>query len=158
MVDIVYESVNYRLVARGLVYPYFFMTLSADLRNPLIYAMKNAQRQKRKLWSIDQSQDGIKLQALSELTDKHLIFPYLFRRMVKHQFKQQMLGYWDALKRKQSYTADQDALFLESFFDETNPYVFLIDELDFVRLDTIVHVTDDSLKLATHPGNIVFLS
>lgn len=158
LLDIVKKSVNYRLVARGLVYPYFFMTLSADLRDPLIYAMKNAQRQQRKLWSYDKTQDGISIRKFSQIMDDHLIFPYLFRRMVKHQFRQQMKGYWEALKKKRTYKPDLDEVYLEAFFEDTNPYVFLIEERDFVRLDTIIHVTETKMKLHTHPGNLVFLS
>ena len=152
------KSCNYRLVATGLVYPYFFMTLSATLRDILISAVKNAQRQKMNIWSQDQSQKGITLRKFSQITDKKLIFPYLFRRLAKHQFRRQMEGYWKAVASKKSYEANSESLFLSSFFDDTNPYVFLIDERDFVRLDQVVYVTSTKLKLKTHPGNIVFLS
>ena len=158
LVDLIKQSVNYRLVATGLVYPYFFMTLEAKLRMPLIYGVRNAQRQKMNLWSEDQTQKGITIHRFSQLTESHLIFPYLFRRMVKHQFKKHMEGYWDAVIRKKAFEADPEKLYLDSFFEETNPYVLLIDERDFVRLDSILQVSKTQLKLTTHPGNIIFLS
>lgn len=158
LLDDVKESANYRLVANGLVYPYFYMTLSAALREPLIYGVRNAQRQKMKLWSEDKTQKGIKLERFSQLTESHLIFPYLFRRLVRHQFKQHMFNYWEAVDKKKSFTADEDELYLDKFFEETNPYVFKVDERDFVRLDSVAHIDKEKFQLTTHPGNIVFLS
>ncbi len=158
LLEFVKQSVNYRLVANGLVYPYFFMTLSAKLRQPLIYAVLNAQRQKMKLWSADVSHGGIKLAKLTDLTDQYLIFPYIFRRIIKHQFKRQMEQYWDALSQKKAFQTDPNELFLDSFFEDTNPYLFLVKERDFIRLDRVVDIKDNILSLSTHPGNIVFLS
>ncbi|MCB0586799.1 MAG: hypothetical protein KDD06_15945 [Phaeodactylibacter sp.] len=152
------RSANYHLTAKGLVYPYFFMTLSAALREPLMQGVQEAQQQKLNLWADDRSQKGLNLRHFSQLTEDYLIFPYLFRRLVKHQFQRQMEGYWDAVANKKSFKADPEEIFLDSFFDDTNPYVFLIDQRDFVRLDSIVYVTKTKLKMRTHPGNIVFLS
>lgn len=156
--DRLQRSVNYHLLENGLVYPYFFMTLSADLRQPLIQGVETARRSRANLWSKDRSQKGLTLQRFSQLTNDDLLYPYLFRRLVKHQFQRQMEGYWEAVDKKKNYRADPDDLFLDSFFDDTNPYLFLIDERDFVRLDSVVEVTKTRLKLKTHPGNIVFLS
>jgi endonuclease YncB( thermonuclease family) len=158
MASMVKKSINYKLVALGLVYPYFFMTLSAKLRQKLMDGLQNAQRQKYGLWAEDRTEKGIPLKSMAELTDKHLVFPYLFRRMIKHQFKRQNEAYYEAVKSKKAFDASTDNLYLDTFFDDTNPYVFLIKERDFVRLDTIVKVTKTQLKLMTHPGNIVFLS
>ncbi len=158
ILDLIKQSVNYRLVANGMVYPYFFMTLEAKLRQPLIHGVRNAQRQTMNLWSEDQTQEGIFVNGISELNDEKLIFPYIFRRIVRHQFQKQMEGYWEAVIQKKSYKADPECLFLESFFEHTNPYVFKIDERDFVRLDQVLVVEKNKLRLATHPGNIIFLS
>lgn len=152
------ESCNYKLVANGLVYPYFFMTLSASLRQVMIDGATNAQKQKMNIWSQDQSKKGFTLRKFSQLTNKKLIFPYLFRRLVKHQFKRKMEGYWKAAATKKSYKANTESVFLTSFFDDTNPYVLLVKEKDFVRLDQIVYVTSTKIKLKTDPWNIVFLS
>ncbi|MEL6670583.1 MAG: hypothetical protein AAFR61_00180 [Bacteroidota bacterium] len=151
------QSINYKLVADGMVYPYFFFTLAASLRDVLVEGVKKAQADKLNLWSKDRSEKGITLRRFDQITDDYLIFPYLFRRLVKHQFRRQMEGYWEASANKKSYTPSETKLFLESFFKDSNPYVFKIDERDFVRLDEIVYVTKTKLRLKTHPGNIVFL-
>ena len=152
------QSGNYKLVSTGLVYPYFFFTLEAALRDILMNAVKNAQRQKMNIWSVDKTAKGITTKKFSQITDKYLIFPYLFRRMVKHQYRRMMEGYWAALMSNSKYSPATEALFLDTFFDDTNPYVFLIEEREFKRLDEVIRVTKTKIKLNTHPGNIVFLS
>ncbi|MEZ5045206.1 MAG: hypothetical protein R2828_35255 [Saprospiraceae bacterium] len=151
-------SGNYKLIATGMVYPYFFMTLAAKLRQKLIDGYKNAKRQKMGVWSVDKTLEGIELDKRSQLTDEYLIFPYLFRRIIKHQFQRQNDAYYEAVKAKKAFQASETDIFLSSFFDDTNPYVFLIAERDFVRLDAIVEVSKTNFKLLTDPGNIVFLS
>lgn len=152
------ESLNYNLLAAGLVYPYFFMTLASKLRQTLIYGVQNAQRQKMGIWNLDKTQDGVKIKNLKQLTEKVLVWPYLFRRIAKNQFKRQMEDYWEAVEKKKRFEADTEELHLNSFFKDTNPYVFMVKESDFVRLDQIVTIKKNEFKLNTHPGNIVFLS
>ncbi len=151
------DSVNYRLVANGMVYPYFYYTLAAKLRNKLIHGSQNAQRQKMGIWEHDQSMQGITLERRSQLEEEFLIFPYLFRRMVKHQFKCNMLDYWESLKDRQPFAPESEGLFLDRFFTESNPYLFLIEEQEFVRLSEVISIRGNHLKMTTHPGNIVFL-
>lgn len=157
LLEIVKQSANYRLVATGLVYPYFFMTLSAKLRAPLMYGMQNARRQKRKLWSFDQSEAGLELEGFSQLCEEVLLFPYLFRRMVKHQFRCQHADYWVAVDKQKAFEANAEDLYLDRFFEHSNPYIFLIKERDFRRLDDVVAIEERKLRLLTHPGNLVFL-
>lgn len=152
------QSGNYKLISNGLVYPYFFFTLEAALRDVLMNATKNAQRQKMNIWSMDKSAKGITTRKFSYFTDKYLLFPYLFRRLVKHQYRRLMEGYWSALMDGKKYTPKTEAVFLDSFFDDTNPYVFLIEEREFKRLDEVIKVTKTKMRMTTHPGNIVFLS
>ena len=152
------KSANYKLVANGLVYPYFFFTLEAKLRDTIMHAVNNARRQKMNIWSEDKTDVGVTMKKTSQVTGEHLIFPYLFRRLIKHQYRRMMEGYWVALKKKKSYKPKVESLFLDSFYDDTNPYIFMIKEKEFKRLDEIVSVTKNKIKMNTDPGNIVFLS
>lgn len=158
LAGILKKSGNYKLVSNGLVYPYFFFTLEAALRDILMHAVTNAQRQKMNIWSSDKSSKGITTKKFSQITDKHLIFPYLFRRMVKHQYRRMMEGYWEALNKGTKYTPKTEALFLDTFFDDTNPYIFMIKEREFKRLNEVIRVTKTKIKFSTPPENIVFLS
>lgn len=152
------KSANYKLVATGLVYPYFFFTLAAKLRDTLMYAVQNAERQKMNIWAEDKTDTGIVMNKFSQITGEFVILPYLFRRLIKHQYRRMMEGYWDAVAKKKSYKPKIQTLFLDSFFEDSNPYIFMIKEREFKRLDEIVTVTKNKVKMTTHPGNIVFLS
>lgn len=152
------KSANHQLVSAGLVYPYFFMTLSASLRQVLAQGVRNAVSKKMNLWSLDKTEAGITLPQVSQLTKDHLVFPYLFRRLITNQFRCMMEGYWEAVLNKKNFTPPTESLFLDRFFEDSNPYIFLIKEMDFVRLDEVVRITGDQFKLSTAPGNIVFLS
>ncbi len=39
-----------------------------------------------------------------------------------------------------------------------NPYIFVVSERDFVRLDEVVTIKGNTLKLKRYPFDIVFLS
>lgn len=151
------NSINYQLLANGLVYPYFFFTLAAKLRNNLVEAVESAQKEKLNIWSLDKTMDGILLKKSSQITGDHLLFPYLFRRIIKHKFRRMMEGYWDALKNKKSYKPKVESLFLDSFYKDTNPYVYIISSREFKRLNDIVAVSKNKIKMNRHPGDIVFL-
>ncbi len=86
------------------------------------------------------------------------MFPYLFRKLIKHAFRQDIAAYWHALETDaSSFEPDMEKVSLAGFFDGGNPYVFLVKEKDFVRLDEILHLTKTRLTLKTKPQNIVFL-
>ena len=152
------QSANYKLIANGLVYPYFYYTLEAKLRDILMNATIDAQTEKLNIWSEDETNKGITTRRFSNVTDDHVIFPYLFRRLVKHQYRRMMEGYWEAITHNNQYSPRTEALFLDSFFEDTNPYVFLIEEREFKRLNEVIRITKTKIRINTHPGNIVFLS
>ena len=154
------RSANYHLLEQGVVYPYFYMTLPATLRNRLINAVEMAQDnadKEKNLWCHDRTTRGVTVTNITSLTEKYEIFPYLFRKLLKHAFHQDTLAYWEALENNARFTPDSDKMTLINFFDSGNPYVFLVKEKDFVRLDDILRITKTRLTLETKPQNIVFL-
>ncbi|MFN8412082.1 MAG: hypothetical protein U0Z26_06815 [Anaerolineales bacterium] len=173
------KSVNYQLLRYGLVYPYFFMTLAGRLRNKLIEAVRRAQAdglQKRQtlehstaersckipnLWVYDRSVDeGIKIVDLNAITDEMEIHPYLFRKIIKVWYAQQMERYWTALRERNPYTFDENdkSLNLAGLFEDGDPTVFIVSDQDFVKFSEIVQIKDNTLQLLRHPMDIVFLS
>ncbi|MCP5095297.1 MAG: hypothetical protein GY943_07080 [Chloroflexi bacterium] len=123
------RSANYHLLAQGVVYPYFFMTLPASLRSRLIKATETAQanaKTEANLWSNDRTMRGITINSIASLTEKYEMFPYLFRKLIKHAFRQDTLAYWHALETDTAhFTPDMEKMSLTGFFDGGNPYVFL---------------------------------
>ncbi|MEM6398346.1 MAG: hypothetical protein AAF741_18485 [Bacteroidota bacterium] len=152
------KSANYQLAEKGLVYPYFYFTLESILREKLIEAVTKARKKQLNIWSKDKTQEGVFTRSFEDIIDKHVFLPYLFRRLVKHQYKRMMEGYWLALKKKKAYKPKSSSLFLESFYGDTNPYIFLVKEREFKRLNEIVKVTKTKITMKTSPENIVFLS
>ena len=173
------KSVNYQLLRYGLVYPYFFMTLAGRMRDKLIEAVRRAQadgsakrqalenstaertRKVPNLWVYDRSvAEGIKISDLKALTDETEIHPYLFRKIVKAWYAQQMQLYWNALRENKPYAFDENdkSLNLVGLFEDGDPTVFIISDQDFVKLSEIVQVKENTLQLLRHPMDIVFLS
>ncbi|GAB4529044.1 MAG: nuclease [Anaerolineae bacterium] len=169
------QSANYHLLRQGVVYPYFFMTLPAKLRQKMADAAQKAQRDAARritrlkgkpvpdtlsnLWLYDQTVNGIDIDDLKHITEDFGIYPYLFRRIIKHWYATQMQRYWNALISGDEDKAQYDQrLDLSEFFEGSNPYVFIISDQDFVRLSQIVVIEGRRLTLRKYPFDIVFLS
>jgi hypothetical protein len=172
------QSANYQLLRRGLVYPYFFMTLAGRLRDKLAEAVRLAQAdavqqsqalkknplkppaKAPNLWIYDKAADGLKIADLKIIIDEMELYPYLFRRVVKAWYRQQMQRYWIALRDNLAYIFDEKdkSVILENFFSDGDPYVFIISDQDFVKLSEVVQLKDNTLKLTRSPMDIVFLS
>jgi len=168
-------SANYFLLKQGLVYPYFFMTLPAKLRQKLAQAaqiaVRDAARQLEQLqgqpvpdtfsnlWLYDKAVNGIEIDELKNITEDFGLYPYLFRKIVKHWYATQMQRYWDALRAGSDSPLDYDLrLDFSTFFEAGNPYIFVISDQDFVRLDEIVTIERNKLTLRKYPFDLVFLS
>jgi hypothetical protein len=158
------RSANYQLLRRGLVYPYFFMTLPAQLREKLSEAVQHAMEEAASekaanLWACDKTVAGLRITRLSDITDQYELYPYLFRRVIKHWYGTNQERYWEALQTGHAYSSDdEDGVSLKGFFDRGNPYVFIVGERDFLPLDEVVTISRDRLRMTRHPVDIVFLS
>jgi endonuclease YncB( thermonuclease family) len=169
------QSANYQLLKQGLVYPYFFMTLPARLRQKLSEAAQTAQRAaaaqlekiggqpvpetQSNLWLFDRTINGIEIDDLKHITEDFGLYPYLFRRIVKHWYANQMQRYWDALLTATDTPAQYDRrIDLVQFFEDGNPYIFVISDQDFVRLNEILLIEGRKLTLTKYPFDLVFLS
>lgn len=174
LVKIVTKSANYKLLGQGLVYPYFFMTLPGKLRQKMASAAQSAQKKAARtlekypdrqfpedqpnLWLYDQTINGIEIEELKQITDTYGLYPYLFRRIIKHWYRTQMERYWEALRGGKAAAAYDLRVDFARFFDGQNPYVFVVSDQDFVRLSDILVVEGRRLILKKHPYDIVFLS
>ncbi|MEZ4593210.1 MAG: hypothetical protein R3D55_19005 [Chloroflexota bacterium] len=100
---------------------------------------------------------GLTIRTVATVTEKDAMFPYLFRKLLNHAFRQDTLAYWAALEAGTDFVPDLAQLSLTGFFDGGNPYIFLVKEKDFVKLEEVLQVTQTRLMLKTAPQNIVFL-
>jgi endonuclease YncB( thermonuclease family) len=83
-VELLRASVNYRLLAEGLVYPTFYSQLYPDLRADLTAAAASAHAAKTGVWQSDATTSGATINALADLTDNLVVMPKLFRRLAEY--------------------------------------------------------------------------
>ncbi len=160
------QSVNYQLLRMGLVYPFFFMTLPAVLRNQLASAVREAREAAARaagkpnppanLWLIDRSTQGVELTSIRVLTTEQAIFPYLFRKIAQH-FQRIDLERQRAAALSGVPVSDESVP-MDGFFNDANPHVFVISEQDFLRLDDVVEAKGTTLRMRRGPFDLVFLS
>ncbi len=154
----VQRSANYHLLEQGLVYPYFFMTLPAKVRDKLMDATEAAVKKKLNLWSVDQSAEGVSITSIRKLNEDIVLFPYLFRKLLKSWHQRNMQEYWEALNgSSKNYERNDGRIYPKGLFDTGNPYIFLISDRDFVKLSEVVEIKGSKLTMKRPPHDIVFL-
>lgn len=87
LVDRVAKSANYHLLKKGLVYPYFFDSLPAGLQKKLARAAKSACEKGSCVWAFDKSMNGLNGITIKMITEDTVMFPYLFRKIIKNLCK-----------------------------------------------------------------------
>ena len=111
------------------------------------------------IWACDKTVSGLRITRLSTITERYEIYPYLFRRVLKHWYGTSVERYWEALRTGRPYSQDdEDDVSLKGFFDRGNPYVFIVSERDFLPLDEVVTIKRGRLRMTRPPSDIVFLS
>lgn len=168
LAEIADKSANYELVRSGMIYPLYYMTLAGKLRRKLDAAVQEAQanatrmisssQTMQNIWHLDRSTSGVTMATLKAITDDNVVYPDLFRRILRHYQIVQMNAYWDALRRGATNVTPPNGFELDKLFDGANPYVFVISDQDFVRMADVFEINGDSLRMKKSPADLVFLS
>jgi hypothetical protein len=166
LADMLSASVNFQLLRQGMVYPYYFMSLAGSLRKKLdaavLKAMRDAQRVVKKpnpsLWRIDRTTSGVDVTSLQTLVSEKALLPYLFRRVIKLDYRQQMERYWQHLRDPQRPIPPAAATVFDRFFADGNPYIFVVSDQDFLRLGDVLSISGTNLRMSKPPHDIIFLS
>lgn len=132
------QSLNYKLLARGLAYPMYYTSLFWDLRQTMTDAVKNARKNNKGIWPYDWT-DGVTVNNLESITDEYAIFPKLFRRLGAH------------LK-----TGKPLSTFLKEIKDMQEGVVIL-DIAHQTHFDNIVTVNGKRVKMTKLPENVAFV-
>jgi hypothetical protein len=161
LAELVTRSANYHLLRTGMVYPLFYSTLPAVVRAEMAEAVKEAlllasqhvndATPPPNIWLIDYSVRGIELTSVKLLTDSHAIYPYLFRKIIKHYQNVEV-------ERLQAGIASAENIPLANFFREGNPTIFVVSEQDFLRLDEVVETQGMTIRMKKAPHDLVFLA
>ncbi|MFB7477133.1 nuclease [Kitasatospora sp. NPDC056184] len=85
-VELLRETANHHLLARGLVYPTFYSSLPEVLRAELATVARQARVAKApgSVWQHDVTTDGAKVNGLASITDQQVLLPKLFRRLADY--------------------------------------------------------------------------
>jgi len=136
--DLLRKSLNYRLMAKGLVYPTYYNGLFCELRTESTKAMAEAKSEGKGLWPQDKTNIGFTVN-LNDLTERTVILPKLFRRVVEHT------------------TSCKDSCgFKELLAGSCEPLV-KTPQVHFTRLDAVVEADGDLVRLTEGPEDLIFL-
>ncbi len=132
------NSINYKMMQSGFVYPVYYNTLFFDLRNELTRALKTVRKKKINLWNAttgDKTNKGFKAIKLVDLEDNEVVFPKLFRRLADFHTSQK-LGYAKTLKnfKEKFLPAKGDIVEIMSINHTTDALDFLIDVINASKL------------------------
>jgi endonuclease YncB( thermonuclease family) len=139
------QSVNHALAVRGLVYPLFYDTLFADLRQALAAVTRAARANGTGLWSEDRTVQG----AVWTGSENTLppIFPKLWRRIDKYVANP---AYFDPARPFAS---------LKNYIAIEEPErVFVFSQQNATGFDNVVETSDDTVRLMVEPEDLMVFS
>ncbi|MEN9871941.1 MAG: hypothetical protein RLZZ171_2933 [Cyanobacteriota bacterium] len=142
--ETVQKSVNYQLLAEGLVYPLFYDTLYQELRDRLVEAVETARQEKLGIWTEDSSNQGFTVKPPVNLAKLEPIFPKLWRRL-------------ETFYRRPSNQNKTATQFLESLAQGSDR-LFTIPDRRWIKFSTALEVSGDKLKLKYKPEEMIFRS
>lgn len=138
------QSVNYRLLQEGHVYPMFYETLYKELRDEMVAATKEARSANREIWSADRSTKGFQVDIPPNLSELPPIFPKLWRRL--QSFYQRRSNRSKGIK---------------VFFGELSrgkDRLFTIPDQRSIKFSTALEVDGDKITMLYKPEEMVFES
>jgi hypothetical protein len=136
--DLLKKSLNYRLMAKGLVYPMYYNGLFCELRAEFTRAVSEAKSEGKGLWPQDKTNAGFSAN-LENLTEQSIILPKLFRRIVEHA------------------SASEDAGDFKKFLASSCEPLVKTPQVHFTRLDAVVETDGDLVRLTEAPEDLIFL-
>lgn len=140
--DLLKQSVNYQLLAEGIVYPLFYETLYKELRDEMIVAVKTARKGEKGIWVGDASTKGFIVKSPLDLAKLPPIFPKLWRRL-------------EAFYGRPSNKNKTVKEFLASLKQGTDR-VFTIPDQRSVKFVTVLETSQTQLKLLYKPEDLIF--
>lgn len=143
-VDLLRQSVNYKLLQEGHVYPMFYDTLYKELRDEMVVATKEARAAKRGIWPADRSTIGFRVDIPLDLEKLPPIFPKLWRRL--QTFYQQQTNRNNGLE-----------MFLLDLL-KGEDRVFTIPDQRWIKFSTTLQVVGGKLKMLYKPEELIFAS
>jgi hypothetical protein len=134
----IHKSLNYQSLAAGLAYPTYYKGLFLDLRTALTEANNRARQANLEIWPEDRTNDGFAVVGLESISEEHVIFPKLFRRLAEYL---EVGGSVDGFKE---------------FLELKAEGVTIISTAHFTHFDTVIRVDGNVVRMTELPENLVF--
>lgn len=131
------KSINYKLLKAGFAYPTYYEGLFADLRETLTAATVAARNAGKGIWPKDKSA-GVTVTGMPSITDKHTIFPKLFRRLLAY------------LKSRPSVAG-----FKQSLADRPEK-IMILPRGHFAHFDDVIKQDGNRIAMTVKQENLVF--
>jgi endonuclease YncB( thermonuclease family) len=138
------ESVNYKLLQEGFVYPMFYETLYKELRDEMVAVTNTARSAGLEIWSEDRSTKGFQLDIPPNLAELPPIFPKLWRRLETFYTR----------RSNRNKGIDE---FLESLSRGTDR-LFTIPDQRWIKFSTALEFNNNTLRMLYKPEEMVFRS
>jgi endonuclease YncB( thermonuclease family) len=140
--DLLKQSVNYKLLADGVVYPLFYETLYKELRDEMTKAVQASRQGKKGIWTEDASTKGFIIKSPVDLAELPPIFPKLWRRLQ---------AFYGRPSNKNKTVKE----FVASLKQGTDR-VFTVPDQRSVKFATVIEANQDQLKLLYKPEDLIF--
>jgi endonuclease YncB( thermonuclease family) len=140
------NSVNWRLLDNGNVYPLFYDTLFQDLRQELTQVAAGARLSNRGVWHEDATNSGITWGGRGSLGTLPPFLPKLWRRLEDYCNDREFREFSDTLDAFPEYLRMR------------NDRLLVLPENRFTGLDNVVAISGDRLSLDFRPEELVFMS
>jgi endonuclease YncB( thermonuclease family) len=133
------ESINFKLLAEGHVYPMFYTTFFAELRSAFVEAVQLARANNRGVWKADATNSGFKFNGPGDLPRLPPIFPKLWRRLQSFSWSNRPLNDFPH--------------FIATLEKE---YLMTTPDLRRLSFDHVVEVNGNELRLSYKPEHMLF--
>ncbi len=140
--DLLKQSINYQLLAEGLVYPMFYETLYKELRDGMTKAVEAARQSDRGIWAEDASTKGVTIKPPVNLAQLPPMFPKLWRRL-------------EAFYGRPSNRTKTVQEFVNALA-QGRDRLFTVPDQRSIKFSTTMAVSKDKLKLLYKPEDMIF--
>ncbi len=134
------NSANHHMLSQGLAYPTYYSKMYLDLRQEMTRAVASARR--KGLWPQDKTTAGFLVKDLAALTERNVILPKLFRRVVDY------LALNDG---------DLSLAGLKDYIESRKDRVIILPQGQVTGFDYVIKVTGQRIKMTVPPEQLVFM-
>ncbi len=138
------DSINYKLLKIGLVYPLFYDNLFPELRETLASTTASVRDSGLGIWPKDRTKKGVTWRGARSLAKLPPIFPKLWRRL-------------------ENYTQVRDfkyrcatLMYFQEYLQTKRDRIFIVSESRFTSLARIVAINNNKVSLSYLPEDLVF--